>query len=133
MMYKPNKYETGFTIVEILIALLLLGLILVAVAIPLLGFNRINATSQKTLSETTAAQKDLEGARTYVIANYNNPALLTTILLSGVVCENISALDAVMSPAACTSLASPPMRRLTVTKSVDGASAPVTLSLDVRP
>jgi prepilin-type N-terminal cleavage/methylation domain-containing protein len=132
-----NKMQTraGFTLVETLIALALLGVVLTAVAIPLLNFNKLNITSQQTLTETTSAQRELEAARTFVVANYNNPLLLVTAQLNNVTCINLNALGSPMPLAnqACPTLTNPSMRRLTITKTVAGASAPVTLSLDVRP
>jgi prepilin-type N-terminal cleavage/methylation domain-containing protein len=129
------RRESGFTIVEVLISILLLGLVVTAVAVPLLGFNKVNIQSQNSLSANTAAQLQLEGARTYVVSNYTNNALLIPANLGSVKCTNISALDEEMSPAACSLNPNPPMRRLVISQDVTGTPKPksVILTLDVRP
>jgi len=127
------KNQEGFTLVETLIALMLLALVLTAVAVPLLSFNKVNVTSQNTLSATTAAQQQLEAVRTLITSNYSYIPPLTSAQLGGVTCVNLNALDSVMTPPACEALSNPPMRRLTITKTVTGVGTPVTLTLDVRP
>ncbi|GAA4005946.1 hypothetical protein GCM10022631_16610 [Deinococcus rubellus] len=133
MRGRKNVYQAGFTLIETPIALVCLGLVITAVAVPLIGFNKVNITSQQTLSVTTAAQRQLEAVRTLVTADYDYNPPLTAAQLGDVTCINLNVLDVPMSPAGCDQLANPPMRRLSITRSMPGVSSPMTLTLDLRP
>lgn len=127
------KRDAGFTIVEVLISIVLLALLVVAIALPILNFQKLNIQSRDSLSATAQAQKLLENARQLVISNYSYTPPLTAAQLGGVTCTNISVLNAVMTPSDCSLNLNPPMRRLSITKSVTGQAQPVTLTVDVRP
>lgn len=127
------RREFGFTIVEVLISIVLLALLVVAVALPILNFQKLNIQSRDSLSATSQAQKTLEAVRRMVISNYSYLPPLTIAQLDGATCTNISVLNTVMDPPACSGNANPPMRRLSVTKQVAGQASPVTLTVDVRP
>lgn len=139
----------GLTLLEVLIAIVLLGILVVLTAQPLLFSLRTSGTSDKTLSATRAAQSILEQARAQVINNYSSPDFTkvtdtfkdiagTSVSL---VCQNLS-LDGTASSgdptvsAGCSPSsnggASPNMRRLTVTATVQNQPN-VVLTLDVRP
>lgn len=127
------KRESGFTIVEILISIVLLALLVVAVALPILNFQKLNIQSRDSLSATSQAQKTLEAVRLRIVSNYSYLPPLTPAQLDGVTCTNISVLNIVMAPSDCSGNTNPPMRRLSVTKQVTGQASPVTLTVDVRP
>lgn len=125
--------ESGFTIVEILISIALLSILVVAIALPILNFQKLNIQSRNSLSATSKAQQSLERVRQLVINNYSYAPPLTAIQLDGVTCINISVLNAPMPDADCSLNLNPPMRRLSVTRQVADQVKPVTLTVDVRP
>lgn len=127
------RRKSGFTIVEVLISIVLLALLVVAVALPILNFQKLNIQSRNSLSATTQAQKTLEAVRLRVVNNYSYLPPLTAAQLDGATCTNISVLNTVMVPTDCSGNSNPPMRRLSVTKQVAGQASSVTLTVDVRP
>ncbi|TSA85894.1 type II secretion system protein [Deinococcus detaillensis] len=133
MIYKKKSHQVGFTLIETLITLALIGVVVTAIAVPLIGFNKVNIDSQRTLSATAEAQRQIEAVRTLVTADYDYNPPLTAAQLGGVTCTNLNVLDMPMSPSGCAQLSNPPMRRLSITRNVSGINSPVTLTLDVRP
>lgn len=125
--------ESGFTIVEILISIALLSILVVAIALPILNFQKLNIQSRNSLSATSQAQQNLEKVRQLVINNYSYAPPLTATQLGDVTCTNISVLNAAMPESDCSLNRNPPMRRLSVTKRITDQDQPVTLTVDVRP
>ncbi|AWN22885.1 hypothetical protein DKM44_06285 [Deinococcus irradiatisoli] len=126
----------GLTLVEILVAIALLGILVVLTAQPLLFSLNTSGISDRTLSATRSAQDVLERARAAVVNNYNSPSISAVTKPSGttLVCQDLAPDGTVGT--SCTSSTNngvtPYMRRLTVTTSVTG-QPDVVLSLDVRP
>lgn len=74
---KRNK-DAGFSLVELLIAVVILAIIVIPLLHVFLSSNRINIKSRKTLRATTAAQDIMEGLKAYDInelkAQFKDPA-----------------------------------------------------------
>lgn len=125
--------------VEVLVAILLLGLIVVLTAQPLINSLNISGTSSTTLAGTRKAQDVMERARSVVMANYNAPMGPLSLMpkdTSTVICQDISLANVVTGScndmaAGSNSLFAPFKRRLIVTTPID-KQTPVVLTLDVR-
>lgn len=74
---KRNK-DAGFSLVELLIAVVILAIIVIPLLNVFLSSNRLNIKSRKTLRATTAAQDIMEGLKAYDInelkAQFQDPA-----------------------------------------------------------
>lgn len=85
----------GFTIVEVLISIALLGILVTAILLPIMNSYKMTGQSKLNLQATADAQKRLEHARQVVLANYSNGAAIGTALSDpefvNVVCENLTA------------------------------------------
>ncbi|WP_161881986.1 type IV pilus modification PilV family protein [Deinococcus alpinitundrae] len=126
----------GFTIIEILVAVFILGIIIIITAQPLLSSLRLSGTSEKTLNGTREAQDVLERARATVVGDYASPQADLNVMskpaTSTVLCQDVAPDFSISATCADTSGNTPFLRRLTVTTTILDQS-PVILSLDVRP
>lgn len=111
-----NRYQNGFTLIEVLVAIALLALIMVAVLTPMLGLFGVSRTSNDVLNANTLAQQRLEEARALVSANYSRPTEFNSKLNSlGVTCKNIGLYGNELQADCNDTTGVPPLRRLTVT------------------
>ncbi len=126
----------GLTLIEILVAIALLGILVVLTAQPLLFSLSTSGTSDRTLSATRTAQDVLERARAAVINNYNSPSMTAVTKPSGttLVCQDLApdGTAATSCAASTDNGVTPYMRRLTVTTTVTN-QPDVVLTLEVRP
>ncbi|AZI42337.1 prepilin-type N-terminal cleavage/methylation domain-containing protein [Deinococcus psychrotolerans] len=133
---RRDHLSQGFTIIEILVAIVLLGIVIIITAQPLINSLRLSATSENTLSGTQEAQDVLERARALVVADYGTPqADLNNMVkpsTSTILCQDVAPDLTISATCADTTGDTPFLRRLTVTTTVV-SQAPVVLSLDVRP
>ena len=132
-----KKYaHQGFTIIEILVAVFILGIIIIITAQPLLNSLRLSATSERTLNGTREAQDVLERARATVVGDYASPQadlnILSKPVTSTILCQDVTPDLSISATCADTSGNTPFLRRLTVTTTIVN-QPPVILSLDVRP
>lgn len=75
------KNEThGFTIIEILVAILILGIFLAVLSTTLTGSLRLNSDSQRQLNTASDAQRILEDIR----ANWSTPANYNSACVTGI-------------------------------------------------
>lgn len=94
---KLNK-DAGFSLLELLIAVIILAIIVVPLLNLFLSSNRLNIRSRQTLRATTVAQDIMEGLKAYDIvelkAQFNNPTdgfyVIDDNLIKGVVREEPS-------------------------------------------
>lgn len=140
------KRTAGLTIVELLIGVAILGIIIMAVSLPLTTFLGMNRKSSLTLGATSDAQDAMEQARRIVLANFPDPQpLLNTQTWPAnitVACADVNAQGTVTNATCQAAIASGTpavvmtasiaMRRLTVTATVNGVQE-TRLNLDVRP
>ena len=91
---KQNK-DAGFSLVELLIAVVILAIIVIPLMNLFVSSNRINIKSRQTLRATTVAQDIMEGLKAYNIeeirAQFNDPAggfyVIDSRLIKGGVAE----------------------------------------------
>lgn len=104
---KVNK-DAGFSLVELLIAVVILAIIVIPLMNLFVSSNRINIKSRKTLRATTAAQDIMEGLKAYNIeeikAQFADPAsgfyvIDSRLIKGGVARENALEVDPSGNPA----------------------------------
>lgn len=91
---KLNK-DAGFSLLELLIAVIILAIIVIPLLNMFLSSNRINVKSRQTLRATTLAQDIMEGLKAYDIeelqAQFNNPTdgfyVINDNMIKGAVAE----------------------------------------------
>lgn len=147
-----RRPDAGFSLIEALVAVALLGIIVVAVSLPVTGFFKVNRNASLSLDATRAAQDLMERARAGVLGtrtvggvqvpNYPDPATVlsdlradlsaTTALTVTLGCADLNADGSELNASCAASAAGPPMRRLTVEASSHG-TVETRLSLEVRP
>lgn len=151
----PRRHAEGFTLIEILVAISVLGVLLVVVTNLFLSSARLNTQSRSTLNQTTVAQRLMESVQgAWAVAdsvNYDKACAPVTIpsgftvryidlnsratpLVAGSTGAAIRANPAsttINCAAAAVTITTPvpPMRRIVV--SAAAGSPPVTLQLDV--
>lgn len=94
---KLNK-DAGFSLLELLIAVVILAIIVIPLLNLFLSSNRLNIRSRQTLRATTVAQDIMEGLKAYDIvelkAQFNNPTdgfyVIDDKLIKGIVREETS-------------------------------------------
>lgn len=127
---KENSHIAGFTIIEILVAISIFGILIAVIMSFMLGVFDSNQKSQETLSATTKAQKDLELARVKLVNSYDSPPS-DSDLGEDISCSNRDVFGHAISPEACTATTEvPPVRRLTLTRNPDD-SGEIILYVDV--
>lgn len=125
-----HSSEAGFTLIEVLVAIVLLGVIMVAVLTPMAGLFGVNRTSESIMDVNTLAQQRLEEARSVVVTNYNTPDnFKDTLTKLGVTCKDIGLYGQVMQDSCAPAAVTPPLRRLSITVTRDGQT--LTSSIDV--
>lgn len=125
-----HSSESGFTLVEVLVAIVLLAVIMVAVLTPMAGLFGVNRTSESIMDVNTLAQQRLEEARSIVVTNYNTPDSFKARLSElGVTCKDIGLYGQVLQETCDPAAIVPPLRRLYVTVTRDGQT--LTSSIDV--
>lgn len=70
---KNVKNSYGFTIIEILVAIALLGIIFLVISSPITSLYGQNSKSSQTLNATTESVADMESARQIVLSHYEAP------------------------------------------------------------
>lgn len=134
----PHTTE-GFTLIEALVALVLLSLLVLAVVYPMTASFNLTRQSKNTLQITTTAQRDLETARQIVLTNYKDGNKINHLLGSNpntrdIKCENVNLYNQTLPQRDCRSMSEPPLRRLTLTRKTKDASQPdLVMSIGVRP
>lgn len=119
--------NNGFTIIEVLVAIVLFSLLVVVVIYPVTNSYKLTGQSKNNLRATADAQAVLERARQIVITNYGDPAKINTLLstpeFSKVVCENVNLYNKVIpGKVSCATVGFiPPVRRLTLTDKTYGS------------
>lgn len=133
---RKNQISQGFTIIEILVAVFILGIIIIITAQPLINSLRLSGTSEKTLNGTREAQDVLERARAIVVADYATPQADLNVMIkpttSTILCQDVAPDLSVAATCVDTAGDTPFLRRLTVTTTIVN-QPPVVLGLDVRP
>lgn len=127
----------GFTIIEVLVALLLLAIVITAIVIPLTGFFGLTQRSTQQVNATNLAQQVIEQIRgEWLSQSKYDQACVVTALPSGVPTITIQNEDvqgaAQGAPVSLsvggtcgtgTAASAPPLRRLSVTATVSGQSS----------
>ena len=127
-----RQNRSGFTLVEIMIALALLGLVIVMILTPMLGLFGFNRNTGDILDANTVVSQRLDEARTLVRSNYATPINFKARLDDlGITCQNIGIYGAVLNNSCYdTSASTPPLRRLTISTTQGNQS--VSASVDVN-
>ena len=130
--------QSGFSLIEVLVSIVLLSILFVAVLYPMTNSFRLTRQSKNNLQSTSDAQKTMEKARQLVITNYGSGARISNLLsapeFNGITCENINLYNQVMSPSNCSSIDNPPLRRLTLTKRTpESKTDDIILQVGIRP
>lgn len=114
--------QDGFTLIEVIVALAIFAIVMVAVLTPLLGLFGFSRDTQGILNTNTLSQQRLEQARALVAANYNEPDKFIAKLNGfGVTCKDIGLFGQEIK-SDCEKTATsivPPLRRLAVTVTND--------------
>lgn len=151
--------DSGFTLIEILVAFSLLAIIVIALMSPIGSLYGQNAKSSVTLAANAESQEDIERARKVVLENYSwdinasDAAIQSQKIKQGLdqiaterknalaarnsketvtlTCQNLNVLGKVL-PGECSTANSPVIRRIHLVRTTqDGGK--INLFLDVNP
>lgn len=153
-MQHTKRGEAGFTIIEVLVALTLFAVIILVVLTPLTGLFGLNQRTTGQVSATNLTQRAIEQVRGQWLRNVRyDKACIDTALPSGVTVTtqgedlsgnligsvinltaptpnpNVSATCSTTPATATQTNNAPPLRRLTVTATVNGSSSTQTLEV----
>lgn len=127
-----NFRQSGFTLIEVIVAIALLAIIIITVLTPMIGLFGFSRDSEDILDANTLSQQRLEEARAIVSANYVSPDVFNPQLKRlGVSCKDIGLFGDEMASSCQVSAAgkTPPLRRLIITVRKDNQQ--ITSSVDV--
>lgn len=135
------RTEQGFTLVETLVAILLLSILIMMVTAPITGLFGMTRDSTRRLSATGQAQQALEYIKSEWedVAKYNATCVLDTLNVATLGAVTVEALNYNgvstgnvafrNSCASATSNSEAPIKRVTIVSTVQTTSAQLTIDL----